>query len=707
MLILLSIATVGIFVLYFVLNSSAPRLITAKRVKQLEAENKNLHREVALFSEQMRHQHVPSPSLNQKVTKIQIQTTHINKGSSGTEEKDSMNTHKIECETIHIAMVAAGYGAARSVVTVLKSILFYRHNPIHLHFISDDAGRYILDTVFKTWRLPAVDVSFYSTKKAREMVAWIPNSHYSGVYGLMKLTVPALLSNSLQKVIVLDTDLMFAADILPLWEHFDMIVREGKLLGLVENQSDWYLGQLWEHHEPWPALGRGFNTGVILFNLELMRMRTWDRLWDEVATRTLLEYESTALADQDIINAIIKDNPHLHYTLPCFWNAQLSEHSLSDYCFRNANQFKVVHWNSPLKLQVTNNHSPYFRNMYKMFENLDGNLFRTGLLSCDTPPGEAKESTTCTDITDPCVDFRREKDSVYRTHPYFVDYKYQSSSDNDVTLVAQLSMDRLQMLEPLCEHWSGPLSITLYASDSEVQQFIEFYSSSSLKDYKRLGLHVVYKSSTNFYPINYLRNVALNNVNTPYVFLSDIDFIPMEGAYDYLLEAVKVLGTNLRALIVPAFETLFYKFTHPTNKEELLEMLQDGRVSTFRSQVWTQGHAPTNFNHWMKATVPYKVKWAPNFEPYVVVRSNVSRYDQRFAGFGWNKVSHIMELEAQEYKFVVLPSVFMIHMPHSPSLDIAHFRRSKIYRDCVQVLKKEFQRELERTYGVRQNSPDS
>ena len=25
-------------------------------------------------------------------------------------------------------------------------------------------------------------------------------------------------------------------------------------LGLVENQSDWYLGKLWRNHKPWPAL---------------------------------------------------------------------------------------------------------------------------------------------------------------------------------------------------------------------------------------------------------------------------------------------------------------------------------------------------------------------------------------------------------------------------------------------------------------------
>ena len=41
------------------------------------------------------------------------------------------------------------------------------------------------------------------------------------------------------------------------------------------------------------------------------------------------------------------------------------------------------------------------------------------------------------------------------------------------------------------------------------------------------------------------------------------------------------------------------------------------------------------------------MQWEEDFEPYVVVRRNVTRYDKRFVGFGWNKVSHIMELQAQ------------------------------------------------------------
>ena len=41
-----------------------------------------------------------------------------------------------------------------------------------------------------------------------------------------------------------------------------------------------------------------------------------------------------------------------------------------------------------------------------------------------------------------------------------------------------------------------------------------------------------------------------------------------------------------------------------------------------------------------------QVEWSPDYEPYIVVRSDVPLYDTQFVGFGWNKVSHIMRLDA-------------------------------------------------------------
>lgn len=54
----------------------------------------------------------------------------------------------------------------------------------------------------------------------------------------------------------------------------------------------------------------------------------------------------------------------------------------------------------------------------------------------------------------------------------------------------------------------------------------------------------------------------------------------------------------------------------------------------------------------------------------------------------------------QEYELLVLPEAFTIHLPHTPSLDVSHFRSSPTYRDCLQALKEEFHQDLSRRYGA-------
>ncbi|XP_005752775.1 xylosyl- and glucuronyltransferase LARGE2s [Pundamilia nyererei] len=610
-----------------------------------------------------------------------------------------------KCELIHVACVCAGHNASRDVVTLVKSVLFHRRNPLHFHFITDTVANRILSSLFQSWMVPSVQVSFYDADELKSEVSWIPNKHYSGIYGLMKLTLTKALPSDLSKVIVLDTDITFATDIAELWGIFRKFTDK-QVIGLVENQSDWYLGNLWKNHKPWPALGRGFNTGVILLYLERLRRIGWEQMWRLTAERELMSMLSTSLADQDIFNAFIKQNPVLVHQLPCFWNVQLSDHTRSEQCYTEVSDLKVIHWNSPKKLRVKNKHVEFFRNLYLTFLEYDGNLLRRELFGCPTQASpesvKLQKALEELDEDDQCYDFRRERLTVHRVHLYFLQYDYTPTEDNtDITLVAQLSMDRLQMLEAICKHWEGPISLALYMSDAEAQQFLRYAQASEvLKNRKNVGYHIVYKEGQ-FYPVNLVRNVALKNANTPYVFLTDVDFLPMYGLYDYLRKSMVQMDMahTKKALVVPAFETLRYRLSFPKSKAELLSMLDMGTLYTFRYHVWPKGHAPTNYAKWRTATTPYKVEWEPDFEPYVVVRRECPEYDQRFVGFGWNKVSHIMELDAQEYDLMVLPNAFMIHMPHAPSFDISKFRSSSSYRNCLNTLKDEFHQDLSRKYG--------
>uniref|UniRef100_A0AAQ6AD14 LARGE xylosyl- and glucuronyltransferase 2 n=1 Tax=Amphiprion ocellaris TaxID=80972 RepID=A0AAQ6AD14_AMPOC len=641
------------------------RAVLESRVREVEEEN----RQIRLQLSQSQGTAAQSPDGNYGNQQWGASAdTGPEDGDNTAEEKNNhtecpRSPTVQKCELIHVACVCAGHNASRDVVTLVKSVLFHRRNPLHFHFITDTVANRILSSLFQSWMVPSVQVSFYDADELKSEVSWIPNKHYSGIYGLMKLTLTKALPSDLSKVIVLDTDITFATDIAELWGIFRKFTDK-QVIGLVENQSDWYLGNLWKNHKPWPALGRGFNTGVILLYLERLRRIGWEQMWRLTAERELMSMLSTSLADQ------------------------------------------VIHWNSPKKLRVKNKHVEFFRNLYLTFLEYDGNLLRRELFGCPSQASpdsvQLQSALEELDEDDQCYDFRRERLTVHRVHLYFLQYEYTPTEDDtDVTLVAQLSMDRLQMLEAICKHWEGPISLALYMSDAEAQQFLRYAQASEvLKNRKNVGYHIVYKEGQ-FYPVNLVRNVALKNANTPYVFLTDVDFLPMYGLYDYLRKSVVQLDMahTKKALVVPAFETLRYRLSFPKSKAELLSMLDMGTLYTFRYHVWPKGHAPTNYAKWRTATTPYKVEWEPDFEPYVVVRRDCPEYDQRFVGFGWNKVSHIMELDAQEYDLMVLPNAFMIHMPHAPSFDISKFRSSSSYRNCLNTLKDEFHQDLSRKYG--------
>ncbi|XP_033752458.1 LARGE xylosyl- and glucuronyltransferase 1-like [Pecten maximus] len=664
----------------------------AQMLRELDKENKAVNKELGLTRSQL----------------LSLQMSMAAQNDSGTSNNTRVRCKNPQpevpkCEVIHVAIVCAKNNATRQVVTLIKSILFYRKNPLHFHFISDNTAQLILLYLFETWNVAEVEVSFYPASSIENEVSWIQNKHYSGVYGLMKLTLPKTLPQSLQKVIVLDTDVTFATDIAELWKIFQ-VLKGKKAIGLVENQSDWYLGKLWRNHRPWPALGRGFNTGVILLDLHILRQLDWTSLWRSVAEKELITMHYTSLADQDIFNAVLKQNQYLLYHLPCQWNVQLSDNTRSEECYTDISDLKIIHWNSPKKLKVKNKHVEFFRNLYLTFQEYDANLLRNRLFGCGTTSAVNPMQEQLNQISedDECYDFSRERVMVHRTHLYYIDYEYEPV-ENDVTLVTQLSMDRLQMLETICKHWEGPISLALYISDAEAQQFLRYAQGSEiLMKRKNIGYHVVFRDGQ-YYPVNYLRNVALKQVRTPFVFLSDIDFLPVHNLYENLKRTATTmdLANTKKALIVPAFETPRYRIEFPKSKAELLSSLDMGDLYTFRYHVWPKGHFPTNYAKWRTATTPYTVSWEADFEPYIVVGKDVPMFDQRFVGFGWNKVSHTMELDLLGYEFVVLPSVFIIHMPHAPSFDIAKFRSSSLYRHCLKVLKREFHRDLSRKHGLK------
>ncbi|XP_072945492.1 xylosyl- and glucuronyltransferase LARGE2s-like isoform X2 [Epargyreus clarus] len=546
----------------------------------------------------------------------------------------------------------------------------------------------------------------YNAQNRLAQVRWIPNSHYSGIYAMVKLLFPSILPETLKQVIVLDSDLTFLCDVAELWALFRNMTDD-QFIGLVENESDWYFHTT----KRWPALGRGYNTGVMLLDLQKIRNgANWTNLWMDAVNSNIDRLKQTTLADQDVINAMIKANPSIVFNMSCQYNVQMSTKTLAKGCYEeDRNNVKIIHWNSPSKYHIRIRDADYFRNIHQSYVNFDGNLLREKLHRCTQP----EIVTYKFNHSDLCLTFRAAQRVKLRTHLFYMEYSYHDVDDFDVTIVLQLSMDRIQFLERLVKHWEGPISAAIYLSDCEVTKLENFIRDSpdTLSTRRNVAYHLVFKHDSVHYPVNYLRNVALENVQTPYVFLMDGDFVPMAGLYDHLRSAIRLINPypQKKCLVVPAFETQRYRASVPRDKAALLARLSilhsDGDVAPFRVREWPRGHRATNYSRWTTAVAPYDVEWQFDYEPYLVVHRTVPKYDTRFSGFGWNKVSHSVELRAQGYRAQVLPGAFVVHTPHAPSPDITAFRADPHYRICLALLKQEFMEDLNRKYNVTLDEP--
>jgi hypothetical protein len=47
---------------------------------------------------------------------------------------------------------------------------------------------------------------------------------------------------------------------------------------LIVKFTNFGLGKLWKNHRPWPAIGRGFNTGVILMKINKLNAINWSQV---------------------------------------------------------------------------------------------------------------------------------------------------------------------------------------------------------------------------------------------------------------------------------------------------------------------------------------------------------------------------------------------------------------------------------------------
>ncbi len=204
--------------------------------------------------------------------------------------------------------------------------------------------------------------------------------------------------------------------------------------------------------------------------------------------------------------------------------------------------------------------------------------------------------------------------------------------DEYVTLITQMSPNRIHVLQMMIDAWEGPISAVIAVNHTrdnppkptssrtieESQEFdLSQFLSASVPIHRRHHIKIGIYNTTGIsrleYPINKLRNMAWDQANrTPLAFLIDGDFVPSKDAYrnlihhplieSYIEDPQKLPSGSKTAFVVSAFDSK--KIIHVDDKEDGIRLFRNGTLAPFGFQ----HHKASNLTKWLSYDRPYCVE---------------------------------------------------------------------------------------------------
>ncbi|CAM9240661.1 unnamed protein product, partial [Heterosigma akashiwo] len=113
-----------------------------------------------------------------------------------------------------------------------------------------------------------------------------------------------------------------------------------------------------------------------------------------------------------------------------------------------------------------------------------------------------------------------------------------------------------------------------------------------------------------------------------------------------------------------------------------------------------EGHSTTGYREWHRQPPDHMRRIAcfrsNRYEPYFVVRKHAGLplYDERFVGYGKNKIQYVAHLRYMGWEFFVVPLSYIIHTPHPKSDSKKDWKRGD-HRKQMDVLYRRFLKSIE------------
>ncbi|XP_075573082.1 xyloside xylosyltransferase 1 [Pelecanus crispus] len=188
-------------------------------------------------------------------------------------------------------------------------------------------------------------------------------TYYSDSIFFLSVAMHRIMPKEITQIIQVDLDLKYKTNIRDLFDEFDNF-PEGAVIGIAREMQPVYRHTFWQYRrenpqtkvgDPPPDGLPGFNSGVLLLNLEAMRQSNlYNQLLEPAMVQKLTEkyHFKGHLGDQDFFTMVGMEHPELFHVLDCTWNRQLCtwwrDHGYSDVFdqyFQCEGEVKIYHGN--------------------------------------------------------------------------------------------------------------------------------------------------------------------------------------------------------------------------------------------------------------------------------------------------------------------------------------------------------------------------
>lgn len=119
--------------------------------EDINDENVRLQSRIRKLEYEVDHLHMRLKASFRQLTQNQYEKSSVDYAPAGNNTSEASIS---KCDVIHVVSVCAGYNSTRLFVTLVKSLLFYRKNPLHFHLIVDGIAEKILSVLLSTWDVP-------------------------------------------------------------------------------------------------------------------------------------------------------------------------------------------------------------------------------------------------------------------------------------------------------------------------------------------------------------------------------------------------------------------------------------------------------------------------------------------------------------------------------------------------------------------------